>query len=155
MYNYRVRKDQWWDFARACREVYLNNHPLMQLLKSAADRGDDAMSSFKKLSKTVDALERAEMIVDIQIFDEGDTYILRPLERGYFFMNNVHEWSGFLDEVTYDDRADVPPEEEKNKVVAQWCDEKISSREYLMFNVLSRDDFMNVAVGVLLPAPRP
>lgn len=148
MYLYRIPKDRWKDFTLVCRGAYLNNHPLMQLLKFVDDHGDSPLDSFKQVSETISALDHADMTVDLQVFDEGDAYIIHPLERGYFFINNAREWGEFLDEFTCDNFTDVPLEE-KNKVVAQWCDDKVSRNEYFTFNALSRDDFLEFRLGVL------
>lgn len=148
-YNYRIHKALWSDFTQVCRETYLNDHPLMQLLKFVADHGDNPLDSFKQVSETVNSFDSIHVSSDIQVFDEGDTYIIRPLELGYFFINNAREWGEFLNEITYGKGTDVQPEEEKNKVVSQWCDEKISRGDYFIFNVLSRDDFTDFAARTL------
>lgn len=151
MYNYRVSKDKWWEFARTVRQFYVETHPLMELLRAiSAEKTDDKMSVFKRMTDAVDTLVDAQWTADIQMFDEGDTYMLRPLENGYFFMNNADKWGSFIEKVTYDNRGDVPPEEEKNRAVAEWCDHKIEAHEYLIYNVMSRDDFMRTAIDALL-----
>lgn len=138
MYNYRVAKAQFWPFAKACREFYMSTHPILKALASV----DPCKTEYSDFAKSVDKLA-PEWTIDLQLFDEGDSYLIRVLESGYFFMKNAAEWLSFgLEHVTYDDRCDVPPEDEPNKAVAVWCDERIDAREYLMYPLVSRDDMM-------------
>lgn len=149
MHNYRLSKDSWWDFAMACRQFYQAKHPVMEVLKAISDT--PKFSSYVKMTKAVDVLIDAEWTADLQVFDEGDTLILRPLEHGYFFMNNADEWAGFgLERVYYDDRSDVPPEDEKNRIVSQWVDEKVFAGQYMVLNLLSRSDFHSFCFDQML-----
>lgn len=142
MYNYRLPKEQWWPFAKACREFYLAEHPMCRVLRSLQPAG------WRTMLNTVDTIVYDEWTADLQLFDEGDTYIIRPLERGYFFMNNADRWSEFgIERVYYDDRADVPTEDEKNEAVARWVDEKIISGEFLTFTVLNRHVFESICIN--------
>lgn len=149
MHNYRVAKEQWWPFAKACRAYYMEHHPIAKLLREISEAG----GTYKKKIDTVNTIVAAEWTVDLQIFDEGDTYLIRPLENGYFFMNNFDQdqWAEFaLERVSYDNRTDVPPEDEKNAAVADWVDEKILGGEYLIFTVLNRDNFVSICFDELV-----
>lgn len=143
MYNYRIPKDQWWSFCKAVRDYYLAHHPVMQIVRSI--KAKDGVGLYTTVSRVADAL--GDWTVDLQLFDEGDTYLIRPLEHGYFFLNKREKFSdGFdLADVFYNNSTDVPPEEEKNKKVSQWSDKKIRAREYLMYPLLNKDDFMDYA----------
>lgn len=156
MHNYRIPKDRWWDFATACRRYYLDNHPItMAALRVIADEAsakDTALGRYKAVQQFADTIA-TDWTVDLQVFDEGDTYIIRPLEYGHFFMNHHDNFAEFgLEPVFYDNRADVPPEEEKNKAVADWVDGKIEAREYLIYTVLDCEDF--TAIGMMLIGAR-
>lgn len=150
MHNYRIAKDQWWPFAKACRQFYITEHPIAQALNRTRSFEADGYKAYKAMTKTVDAIISTEWTVELQVFDEGETYLLRPLEHGYFFMNHVDQWEPFgVERVTYDSRTDVPPEDEKNEAVADWVDDKILSGEFFVFNVLARDDFMSICIDQL------
>lgn len=148
MYNYRLPKADWWVFAKACREYYLVNHPVMEILKASGE----GLASYNKITEAVDCF--VEYPVNLQLFDEGDTYLVRPLEIGYFFMNHYDKFAPDLTPVTYDNRTDVPPEDEKNKIVAEWVDAKIHNGEYLTFTVMDRDDFISIALDRLMSVLR-
>ena len=85
------------------------------------------------------------------MFDEGDTYLIRPLERGYFFLNTHDRWiqEFGLEPVFYDDRSDVPPEQEKNRAVSLWCDDKIAKGEYLLYQVVTEDGLSSTIMDAL------
>lgn len=154
MYSYRIPKQRWWEFARACRESYALTHPIpVIILKSAqVARELPAEEKASKLGDILDAIRKLdEWLVDLQLFDEGDTYIIRPLERGYFFLNNHEQWAGFgLEPVFYDDRSDVPAEQEKNHEVSLWCDEKIALGEYLLHPVITEDSLSSAVFDAIL-----
>lgn len=149
MYNYRLPKEQWWPFARACRAFYLAEHPISKLLaQSALEPG----ANYGSLRRLVNTLVDSGWTVDLQLFDDGDTWLIRPLEHGYFFLNNASGWSWQfgLERVYYDNRADVPAEDEKNASVAEWVDKKILLGEYLTYTVLDHDTFMSICVDQML-----
>ena len=114
MYNYRIRKDAWWSFAAAVREFYLAEYPVFKVLAEVSE-GDGI--TYSKFVEAVDVFR--DWTVELQLFDEGDHWLIRPLEQGYFFMNGHEQWVDEfgLETVWYDDRSDVPPEDEKNRPV--------------------------------------
>lgn len=137
MHNARVPKDRWLEFAADVRRVYLAEHPFVKLFRS--ERLD-----YGSYRKAMDSLDRNESFVELQLFDEGDTWLVRPLEQGWFFMNHVYEgvWKKFgVKAVSYDNRSDVPKKDRKNKKVAAWCDARIEAREYLLYPVLDRTTY--------------
>jgi hypothetical protein len=156
MHNFRIPKDQWWDFAAACRSFYMENYPMLNVLNEIVAR--QGASAYRKISDIVDIMTRGDTgyTVDLQLFDEGDTwgdtYLIRPLEQGWFFSNNCDDFAaGFnLTQVNYDNRSDVPPEDEKNEAVAKWVDKQIDDKQYFIYNILHRDDFMTIAIDALI-----
>lgn len=142
MYNYRIDKARWWELARDVREVYAEHHPAALAVKKVTPTDSaGTLNHLNALDKVVDALDKESLTVDLQLFDEGGSYIVRPLERGWFFFNNAQRWvDGFsLERVFYDDRGDVPADQESNRKVSVWCDQKIADGEFLIFPVLTRD----------------
>lgn len=155
MYSYRLPKDRWWDFARACRTAYLDEHPLPMAfsMSSKSAQNLDPKGKAERLGKILDTIKNLdEWMVDLQLFDEGDTYLIRPLERGYFFLNHHRAWEDNfgLEPVFYDDRSDVPTEQEPNREVSRWCDEKIEAGEYLLYSVISEDALSNIVFDNIL-----
>lgn len=147
MYNYRVAKDRWWEFANACREFYMAKHPYGKAIRAAAANEG---AKYSDLMKIVKAVAAADETVELQVFDEGETYLFRPLEVGWFFMNNCQMWETYgVEAVFYDTRSDVPPEDEKNKAVAEWVDEKILAHEYFMYGLLVHATLEDVCLEAL------
>ena len=153
MYNYRIGKERWWEFANKCRAYYMSSHPLATLVDSVSKKTpNEILDVMDKMSTFI---RDTELTCDLQLFDEGDTYIVRPLENGYFFMNNHTRWTEFgLEPVFYDDRSDVPAEQEKNREVSLWCDERIHASEYLVFPLFSEDMLISRMLDALIPTSR-
>lgn len=155
MYSYRLPKERWWEFAQSCREAYAASHPLSVIILRVAHSARD-LPPDEKASKMVSILDiiskLGEWTIDLQLFDEGDTYIIRPLERGYFFLNNHTQWvTEFgLEPVFYDDRSDVPAEQEGNREVSLWCDAKIARGEYLLYQVITEDSLSQAVFDALM-----
>lgn len=139
MYNVRVPKDRWLEFAADVRRVYLAEHPMPSAFRRFMDG--------KPYREAMDSVSENNHFVELQLFDEGDTWLVRPLEVGWFFMNHAWEgvWKKFkVKAVCYDDRADVPKKDRKNKKVARWVDERIEAREYLVYPVLDRATYADI-----------
>ncbi len=155
MYSYRLSKDTWWEFARACRDTYAMSHPIsVVVLKAAQDARElPAEGKASKLGEILEVIRKSsEWMVDLQLFDEGNTYLIRPLERGYFFLNNHEQWTQRfgLEPVFYDDRSDVPGEQEANREVSVWCDGKIVRGEYLLYQVVTEDSLSRHVFDMLV-----
>ncbi|AON96788.1 hypothetical protein BI081_gp037 [Mycobacterium phage Tonenili] len=147
LYVYRVPKSQWWDFYAAVRRVYLDEHLIARAVRGLAERKAPHRDVRRIINESVPEYE-----VELQLFDDGEHWIVRPLESGWFFTNQHHRWLEFgLVPVFYDDRADVPPEHEANKVVADWVDKQIETHRYLMAPVLNRDAFFSIWIDALYP----
>jgi len=147
MYCYRIPKDLWWPLAAACRDYYHQNHPLVKAAKQLAEKG----SKYSEYIKLVDALVE-EGSVTLQIFDEGDTYLIRVLESGWFFLNNFEKWAVGLQPVFFDNRSDVSPEEEKNRPVADWLDQQIREKRYFLHPIMDKDAYKDLYFDAYLPA---
>lgn len=156
MYNYRIPRSRWWEFASYCRGHYQLHHPVAQVLRKLTFAGDKLSSAFAEATKAVDELVGQGWTADLQLFDEGGSLLIRPLERGYFFMNNFEEhWKPFgMTEIFYDNRSDVPPSEELNKAIAAWVDQKILDGEYLTYSLISGDDLKNMCLDNFLAQVR-
>ena len=139
MYNYRLPKARWWDFARECRSFYAEKHPISAAVTKAAvsAAGGSTETRVDTLARMLDVIRKAdEWMVD----------------RGYMFLNNHERWvQGFgLEPVFYDDRSDVPPELEKNRAVSLWCDDKVTKGEYLLYQVLTEDGLSEMVISTIM-----
>lgn len=146
LYAHRIAKDRWWMFAAGVRAIYLSEHPVIKMVDALADA-----QTYAEFVDCVDALVEDDWTVDLQLFDEGETWLIRALERGWFFNNNSDRWrEGFgVEEVCYDTRSEVPPEDEKNAATADWVDRQIEMHAYVTFQVLTRADLLDVGIIVL------
>lgn len=151
MYSYRITKERWWELADDVRRSYLEKHPICEVLESIAREVDPLIESpYVKMVKIADTFDR-DWEVELQLFDEGETLLIRPLESGYFFMNNSDRWIELfgLEKVYYNDSVDVPPEDEKNKFIAEWVDKRIDEGLYTVFKVITRHDLHAKAIDTL------
>ena len=155
MYVYRVDKAVWWDVVGRVREFYLAEFPMIQAMSAAADamfdRGADRYATIKYLDAIAAGFTRdpnESWSVELQVFDAGDDWLIRPLERGRFLLAH-HEQFPELRPVFYDGRTDVPPEHEANYEVATWMDEQIDAHRFFIYEVLSRADYERVGMDKL------
>ncbi len=75
--------------------------------------------------------------MELQIFDEGQTWLVRPLERGHLFDNSFRAQRWPVRLVRCDDRTDIPVRDRRNRQVAQWVDEQITAERYLLCSIIS------------------
>lgn len=143
LYTVRIPKDRWWEFSAAVRATYLNEYPGVEDFHGVLARG-------ATYSEAMASIEVNTHFVELQLFDEGDTWLVRPLEQGWFFINHVEEkaWPGLkLKKVFYDNRADVPKRDKPNKAVADWVNTQILERRYLVFPVLDRAVYQSLCTA--------
>lgn len=103
MHAARVSKDQFWEFAAEVRRVYLAEHLMVELFRGMVARG-------VKYSECMKSLSENDNYMELQLFDEGDAWLIRPLEVGWFFINKLDEgaWDRWnVEAVTYDNRCDI------------------------------------------------
>lgn len=156
MYNYRIDKSRWWELSRAVKQAYLEKHPAPELIRTLTPNDgadtETSVSRIVRLTEVVDILVESNMLVDLQLFDEGETYLIRPLEKGWFFLNNAQRWADEfgLEMVFYDDRSDVSPDDVRNREASVWTDKKIEDGEYLIFPVVTRDTLHQLGLDRLL-----
>jgi len=137
MYCYRIEKDQLWPFLDRVRQYYLDREGICQLLKTFEQ-------SLEGLDKAMLYATDRDFHVDVQLFDEGKTWLFRILEAGYFFMNSQKKQFPEIEQVFYDDRTDVPDECLKNEEAADWVDEQLRQRHYLMAPIISQKSMMDI-----------
>lgn len=155
MYSYRVDKSDWWDVATRIRAFYLTEFPMIKAMKAAADAmfegGKNRYQTIKFLDAIADGYTRnpdESWSVELQVFDAGADWHLRPLERNHFMLNHYEQFPE-LRPVFFDNRSDVPEHQEPNREIAVWVDEQIDAHRYFIFEVLSREDYRRVGIDKL------
>jgi hypothetical protein len=141
MYAFRLPKAALWDTLAEVRAFYAAEHPVATTLLrnvAAARTHPEKLDVFLRLMEEVADRSDRDWTVQWQLFDEGEAWIVRPLELGWRFLNEHHRWPA-LEPVFYDNRSDVPPEHEKNEAVALWVDEQVRARRYLVTPVFDKD----------------
>lgn len=68
--------------------------------------------------------------VEIQIFRTYQGILYRVLENGYGLKNMLWKEPNFFPTCDYDDRTDIPEEDEQNKKIALFVGDQIERKEY-------------------------
>ena len=150
-YGYRIKKTDWWNAYQAIRKEYWHGEKSatavlfreMEKKNVTAGAGkridglDESDEIFNKLHEWLDA--------EIQLFEFGDDYIFRVLERGWFFANSVEGMKLPITEVFVDTRTDWPKEidvAEQTRLldIVDEIDEKIRQHEYVIASIVSLEE---------------
>lgn len=162
LYTFRVDKAIWWPTLESIRAVYLAEYPMAAAIRSAAEaaaekaaRAEDPTDARISAMREVDVIARGYTkdpeqgySVDFQVFDEGDTWLVRPLEHGYFLLGSHERWPELIP-VFYNNSTDVPPEQKANRQVADWVDEQILAHRYFVVPVLTRSEYRDIGWSAL------
>ncbi len=162
LYTFRITKALWWDTLASIRGVYLAEYPIAQAMtvmanalieKAETDRSGDIATKLQMLSlldtfsDTYTKDPDEGWSVEFQVFDEGDTWLIRPLERGSFLLGRHERWPE-LQPVFYDTRTDEPSVNvPANRATSEWVDEQIKAHRYFVVPVLSREDYRDIGWG--------
>jgi hypothetical protein len=138
MYAYRVPTTQLWPFLDAVRAYYIEHNLAYTVMGEIARRADDAA-----LAHARQWANHTELHVTLQLFQDGETWLLRVLERGYFFLNHWRQVAAYLTPVFYDDRSDVPSDAEANAAIAERLDEQIAGRRYLLAPLIDTAELLH------------
>lgn len=135
LYCFRVKKSEFWDILTTIRKFYASNHPLVSSLLS---------DKYKYDVEKFHALNADFLNTDFQLFDEGETWIIRVLEAGWFFWNN-HEKFPTLTPIVYDTRSDDEDEDNEELMaekerLANWVDAQISEMKYFCCPIVNKSD---------------
>jgi hypothetical protein len=137
MYVYRVPAPRLWSLLDALRAYYVEHNMAFTVMTEIACRTQpDALMHARQWA------DHTELHATGQLFQAGDTWLLRILENGYFFLNHWPAFTGFVQPVFYDDRTDVPVNEAANASIAEWLDEQIAKRHYLLAPLIDTDTLM-------------
>lgn len=149
MYNFRVSKQNWWETIAAIRKYFLAHYPPINIIREAVEE-KAKRSDGETTSAIYDVAEQMgeKFELEFQVFDEGETWLLRPLRWRFdhFTIFSYKNWGIDIKPVFYDNRSDVPEEEERNARVVEWCEEKIKTRQYFTVPVVDQDDFTDIVI---------
>lgn len=151
MYSYRLAKDDFWPTLLVVRQYYLDNWPPLLIFREACYLQDGRSGAIETLRRVEEEVKDHEHLVDVQVFDEGTHYLIRPLEQGHFFTNNADHWPELVP-VFYDTRTDDPRTDDPNPLTeherrrtAEWTDKQIKLRKYLIYPLISKRDYADIA----------
>lgn len=145
-YGYRVGKDSFWEMHAALREAYLAEHWLAQVATKLWPRTSE--DTARRLLKRLDEKEvQDRAATEIQLFDEGTSYVIRPLEwaHGGFFHNQLERLSlPKVSSVHYDDRSDLSDEELSHKETVDWVEAQIRRGRYFVVPLIAVSDWRDL-----------
>jgi len=138
MYCYRVPNVQLWPFLDALRAYYAEQNMAYTVMGEIARQADldTALPHARQWAA------HTELHVTVQLFQDSDTWLLRVLESGYFFLNHWQQFAAYVTPVFYDDRSDVAADEEPNAPIAEWLDAQIAGKRYLLAPIIDTDELL-------------
>jgi hypothetical protein len=141
MYCFRIKKEELWPFCDNLRAFYKENSLISFLIKIA---GKQKFNNNKEtISKTLEAIKNDKYHVDLQLFEENkSTWLFRVLEYGYLFMNSYTQFDQ-IKPVFYDDRSDVPEDQEANLSIAEQIDAFAEVKQYFIVPIIDEDYLYN------------
>lgn len=165
--GYRVGKSDFWDAVDEIRDHYYEKYPATEavrelvetFIENPEDFSHDSAEVMKKMSGLQDAFaDRAigyreeykrEKLVQLQVYDIGESYVFRVLEPDYFFDNAVAEHlggngeSGMLDPFWYSGTTMEGHSDEAKGQVEEVAELQENGR-YFLVPVLEVDDMSKV-----------
>ncbi len=140
MHCYRINKTNWWNFFDKMRDHYIENSITIKLAR--AYQKEESNRDFWKFCRD------SENHVSVQLFDFDDDWIFRVLESGYYFANKHRELFPGLEEVSYDDRTDIPPENEANEAIADRIDVLMKQKRYFVAYIIDFDLLFSIPFDI-------
>lgn len=147
MYAFRIARKDWWDFTKDVRSFYRLNHPLLDLIFEGYDNSQER-ELLALMSRLPD-----DLLCRIQLFEEGaDSYVFRVLENFDFFINTYKGQTWPIEAVFYDPKHPELGHRDEHIRTAEWMDALIEEGRYLIYPVLSREDFIQEAIRAIRKA---
>lgn len=145
MYAYRIKKEDWWNFAEKARQKFLTDHPMLDIIRVYWDGVHKLSLNDLEERKQLGFMEKIkslaeDMETDIRILDEGETYLFEVFEHGYFFMNSSRDWKDVLTEVFYDGRSDEGDRNDSAYETALWVREQVEKHHYMIYPLVLESD---------------
>jgi len=136
MYCYEISKRNTWKFVEQLKDFYKENGFSPKKLHENIKDGKITMHEVLETLNNI----KDDVKVELQLFDNGRTWIIRILESGYLFMNKQEAYFPELKQLFYDDRADKPDDISnadyaKNAIIAEWVDSQLQERHYMIIPI--------------------
>lgn len=92
----------------------------------------------------IDQVAREEGI-EFQVFETSRGLVYRVMDIGYMVKNLMWAHPETFPACNYDNRAEVPEDDQKNESLADEIDLLIRGKTYHMVNVVEKQDFQGIA----------
>ena len=155
MYCWRIKKGDFWKAVHDLRQDALENHPAMDICAEIRERLLRQDPHFK----TYDASEEYDKnvrewfqadetgLLALQIFDEGRTWLIRPLYCGMNFDESIRRINAPFREVFYDSRVGEGTRGAEEK--ADWVDAQVTGGKYFIHTILgAQEPFQSVVYNI-------
>jgi hypothetical protein len=131
MYCFRIKKEELWPFCDNLRTFHREEAIIFQLLEKA------------KTKEIHNFASDIHYHVNLQLFEENEnTWLFRVLENSYLFLNNWQQFNQ-IESVFYDDRSNMPEEQEGNLAIAEWVDTLLKAKQYFTVPIIDKDYLYN------------
>lgn len=146
MYCWRIKKGDFWPTTRKLRQDAFDNHSAMHVASEIRQRllkREPGFNTFKAQAEWDQVMKEIYQadetgLLALQIFDEGRTFLIRPIYFNMNFREAVKRLELPLKGVWYDGR--VGEGSRGGEAKADWLDDKISSGEYFIYVVLGTQE---------------
>lgn len=153
MYCWRIKKKDFWPAMRELKQEGLHNHPVMDVVANMRRQIRSTLTTALKaqVQYEEDILRMFQAdecgLLALQVFDEGRTWLVRPLYYGHNFGNVVEKLKLPFTVVYYDGRVGQGSRGGEDK--ADWVDEKVGSGQYFVHIILgSKEPFDAMVYGI-------
>lgn len=156
MYCWRIKKKDFWETVHRMKQDALHHHGAMTL---AAGLRRKLMANQINVSQAQTEYDEEmwnmfnadhDGLLALQVFDEGRTWLFRPLYHGFGFRDQIERLELPIKEVYYDgrsgDRSHYTTYEK-----ASWLDEKIMAGEYLIHIILGKQEPFRAVIHDIWP----
>jgi hypothetical protein len=131
MHCFKIKKTELWSFCDNLRTFHREEAAIFQFLKIA------------KTEEVHSFVHDSHYHVNLQLFEENEsTWLIRVLENGYLFLNRWQQFNQ-IKPVFYDDRSDMPEEQEDNLAIAEWIDAFLKVKQYFIVPIIDKDYLYN------------
>lgn len=136
MYLFQVKKGEEFSFVDDLRKLVLS-----EFTPSFKD-GKDKIKYADMVQDNKDEQEKELQFFSVSHPDYQNVYLVRVMEAGYRIHNYL--WKQKVPTCNYDDRTDVPAEDEGHKEIADEIDALIDQRHYFIIPVVSVTDLLRI-----------
>lgn len=139
LHCYKVSKKHFWPVVDEVRGLYKSNHTSYRLVESMSAKCTAEPGAYWDAMKRLKGDD--ELTTCLQLFDPNKPYwLFRVLSADYYFMNTIQvSLAPLVTPVFFDDRTDIPKDHRCNKHTANWIDNQITARRYMLVPIVDTD----------------